>query len=60
MSALSFTESARGMTEGSGGFIENFKVSLKPGLPIGFDFISLRFSSEWPRLESHQSAEPLF
>lgn len=58
--ALSSAEGARGATEGSGGFIENFKVSLNPGLPVGLDFISLHFSSEWPCLESHQSAEPLF
>lgn len=59
-SALSSAESVRGATEGSGGFIENFKVSLKPGLPTRLDFISLHFSSECPFLESHQSAEPLF
>lgn len=44
MSALASTESTRGTTEGSGGFIENFKVRLKPGLPIGFVFIFLHFS----------------
>lgn len=43
MSVLSSTESARGTAEGSGGFIENFKVSLKPGFPIGFDLISWHF-----------------
>lgn len=40
MSTLASAESARGTSEGSGGFIENFKVSLKPCIPVCFDFIS--------------------
>ncbi|TNN02735.1 hypothetical protein fugu_010222 [Takifugu bimaculatus] len=32
-STLASAESARGTSEGSGGFIENFKVSLKPCVP---------------------------
>lgn len=40
MSTLTSAESARGTSEGSGGFIENFKVSLKPCIPVCFDFIS--------------------
>lgn len=59
MSTLASAE--RGTSEGSGGFIENFKVSLKPCIPARLDFISSSFcSSEWSCLESHQSEEPLF
>lgn len=62
MSTLASTDSARGTSEGSGGFIENFKVSLKPCIPTWFDFIYFFFfcSREWSCLESHQSEEPLF
>lgn len=61
MSSLACAESTRGTSEGSGGFIENFKVSLKPCIPAWFDFIPSFFcSSEWSSLESHQSEEPLF
>lgn len=40
MSTPASAESGRGTSEGSGGFIENFKVSLKPCTPAWFGFIS--------------------
>lgn len=63
LSALPSSEGGRGTSEGSGGFIENFKVHVD--LPRRITLLTLlfplcHFPSESLSSESHQSAEPLF
>lgn len=62
LSALPSSEGVRGASEGSGGFIENFKVNV--GLPcLSYLTVLLslyHFSSGSLSLESHKGAEPLF
>lgn len=60
LSAPPSSEGARGVSEGTGGFIENFKVRV--GLKV-HKYCAIHeyyFPSKSPSLESHQSAESLF